>query len=151
VTSFDEIDHQVMLSTLGAKIHDGRFLRLLSHMLKAGYLQDWRWHATLSGAPQGGVASPILSNIYLDRLDQFVEQQLLPAHNHGKRRRRNPTYRAVDAAIQRAQTARRPGGGATTQPAAPIARIVWVLARQGAARPQARSRADQIEDPGVPA
>ena len=43
-------------------------------MLKAGYLEDWRWHATLSGAPQGGVASPVLSNIYLDRLDQFVEQ-----------------------------------------------------------------------------
>src|SRR5215207_4775089 len=71
---FGRLDHQVMLSVLAEKIHDGRFLRLISHMLKTGYLQDWRWHATLSGAPQGGVASPILSNIYLDRLDRFVEQ-----------------------------------------------------------------------------
>ena len=43
-------------------------------MLQAGYLEDWVWHATLSGAPQGGVASPILSNIYLNRLDSFVEK-----------------------------------------------------------------------------
>jgi group II intron reverse transcriptase/maturase len=70
---FGSLDHQVMLSVLAEKIHDGRFfLRLISHMLKAGYLQDWRWHATLSGAPQGGVASPILSNIYLDRLDRLL-------------------------------------------------------------------------------
>jgi retron-type reverse transcriptase len=47
-------------------------------MLRAGYLEDWTWHATHSGAPQGGVVSPILSNIYLDRLDTFVEQRLVP-------------------------------------------------------------------------
>ena len=72
-------------------------------MLKAGYLEDWRWHATLSGAPQGGVASPILSNIYLDRLDQFVQQQLLPAYNHGQRRRRNPAYETVMHGIAKAK------------------------------------------------
>jgi hypothetical protein len=53
-------------------------------------LEDWRWHVTLSGAPPGGVASPILSHIDRDRLDQFVEQQRLPEDNHGRRRRRNP-------------------------------------------------------------
>jgi group II intron reverse transcriptase/maturase len=100
---FGSLDHQVMLSILAERIHDGRFLRLLGHMLKAGYLEDWCWHATLSGAPQGGVASPILSNIYLDRLDRFVEQQLLPAYNHGRRRRRNPTYEAVTHQIARAR------------------------------------------------
>ena len=47
-----------MLEILAEKIHDGRFLRLISYMLKAGYLEDWRWHATLSGAPQGGIATP---------------------------------------------------------------------------------------------
>ena len=66
-TAFGSLDHQVLLSILAEKIHDNRFLRLISNMLAAGYLEDWRWNATLSGAPQGGVASPILSNIYLDR------------------------------------------------------------------------------------
>jgi len=69
---FGSLDHSVMLSILADKIRDSRFLRLISHMLKAGYLEDWKWNATLSGAPQGGVASPILSNIYLDRLDRFL-------------------------------------------------------------------------------
>ena len=50
-----------MLAALAEKIHDGRFLQLVSRMLKAGYLEDWTWHATLSGSPQGGVASPVLS------------------------------------------------------------------------------------------
>jgi hypothetical protein len=57
VASFGSLDHQVMLSILGEKIHDGRLLRLIGRMLKAGYLQDWTWHATLSGAPQGGGAT----------------------------------------------------------------------------------------------
>jgi len=44
-----------MVSILAEKIHDGRFLRLISGLLRAGYLEDWRYHRTLSGAPQGGV------------------------------------------------------------------------------------------------
>ncbi|RSS32423.1 maturase [Streptomyces sp. WAC05858] len=93
---FGSLDHEVLLRTLGEKVDDGRFLRLIDHMLKAGYLEDWKWNATLSGAPQGGVASPILSNIYLDRLDQFVEQQLLPEYNRGKQRRNHPEYHRLD-------------------------------------------------------
>lgn len=100
---FGSLDHQVMLSILADKIHDGRFLRLIGHMLQAGYLEDWRWHATLSGAPQGGVASPILSNIYLDRLDQYVEQRLLPEYNSGRRRRTNRAYQTTEYAIARAR------------------------------------------------
>ena len=100
---FGSLDHEVMLSILAERIQDGRFLRLISHMLKAGYLEDWRWNATLSGAPQGGVASPILSNIYLDRLDQFVEQQLLPIYNRGRLRRSNPAYESADYQIRKAQ------------------------------------------------
>src|SRR2546423_8372828 len=61
---FGSLDHEVMLSILAEKIHDGRFLRLVSRMLKAGYLEDWTWHATLSSSPQGGIASPVLSNVY---------------------------------------------------------------------------------------
>ncbi|MCC9311453.1 maturase [Kitasatospora sp. RB6PN24] len=100
---FDSLDHQVMLEALGEKIHDNRFLRLVRNMLKAGYLEDWKWNATLSGAPQGGVLSPILSNIYLHRLDTFVETALMPEYTRGKLRARNPEYRRVEAAIQRAR------------------------------------------------
>jgi group II intron reverse transcriptase/maturase len=89
---FGSLDHEVLLSILGEKIHDQRFLRLVRNMLKAGYLEDWRWGATLSGAPQGGVASPILSNIYLHKLDEFVETVLIPEYTRGKRRARNPAY-----------------------------------------------------------
>jgi Reverse transcriptase (RNA-dependent DNA polymerase) len=83
---FDRLEHSVMVDTLGEKILDNRFLRLLRNMLQAGYLEDWVWNATLSGAPQGGVVSPILSNIYLDRLDAFVETVLLPQYSRGVRR-----------------------------------------------------------------
>lgn len=62
--SFDRIDHGVLLSILGEKIHDNRFLRLMPNLIGAGYLEEWTYHATLSGTPQGGVISPILSNIY---------------------------------------------------------------------------------------
>jgi len=55
---FGSLDHEIMVTILAENIHDGRFLRLIGHMLKAGYLEDWRWHATLSGAPQGGIATP---------------------------------------------------------------------------------------------
>jgi group II intron reverse transcriptase/maturase len=54
---FDHIDHQVMLSILREKLHDNRFLRLLDSLLKAGYLEEWKYHATLSGTPQGGVSA----------------------------------------------------------------------------------------------
>jgi group II intron reverse transcriptase/maturase len=100
---FGSLDHQVMLAILAEKIHDGRFLRLIGHMLRAGYLEDWRWHATLSGSPQGGIASPVLSNVYLDRLDQFVEQRLLPEYNLGRRRRPSRAYQVLEYAIARAR------------------------------------------------
>jgi len=100
---FGSLDHEVMLAILAEKIHDGRFLQLVSRMLKAGYLEDWTWHATLSGSPQGGIASPVLSNVYLDRLDQWIEQRLLPEYNLGRRRRPNPDYQAVEYAIARAK------------------------------------------------
>ena len=92
---FDNIDHDVLLSVLGEKLRDNRFLRLLKYLLKAGYLEDWKYGRTLSGTPQGGVVSPILSNIYLDRLDKYVETVLIPAHTRGTARRRNPTWNAL--------------------------------------------------------
>jgi group II intron reverse transcriptase/maturase len=100
---FGSLDHEVLMNILGEKVHDNRFLRLIQHMLQAGYLEEWRWHETLSGAPQGGVCSPIFSNIYLDKLDTFVETVLLPKYNRGKRRAKNPAYQNIENAIARAK------------------------------------------------
>ena len=100
---FDELDHSVAVQTLGEKVRDNRFLRLVGQMLRAGYLEDWVWNATLSGAPQGGVVSPILSNIYLDRLDKFVETVLLSEYTRGVRRGLNPAHKRVTNGIWRAR------------------------------------------------
>jgi group II intron reverse transcriptase/maturase len=100
---FGSLDHEVLLSALAENIHDNRFLRLIKQMLQAGYLEDWVWNATLSGAPQGGVVSPVLSNIYLDRLDKFVETVLIPEYTRGAGRAVNPAYARVISAIKRAR------------------------------------------------
>ena len=102
---FGSLDHEILLSALAERIHDGRFLRLLRNMLQAGYLEDWVWNATLSGAPQGGVASPVLSNIYLHRLDSFVEKVLIPEYTRGDSRAPSPEY--YEAAKQLARLRRR--------------------------------------------
>jgi len=100
---FGSLDHDTMVEILAEKIHDNRFLRLIKQMLQAGYLEDWVWNATLSGAPQGGVVSPVLSNIYLHRLDDFVETVLIPEYTRGKRRASNPAYYRLRSAARRAR------------------------------------------------
>jgi group II intron reverse transcriptase/maturase len=96
---FGSLDHEIMVSILAEKIHDNRFLRLVRNMLTAGYLEDWNYHPTLSGCPQGGVVSPVLSNIYLDRLDKFAETVPIPEYTRGAVRAANPEYGRVTGAI----------------------------------------------------
>ena len=103
---FDKLDHQVLLAILRENIHDREFIRLISELLEAGYLEDWKYHATLSGTPQGGVLSPLLANIYLDKLDQYVEQELIPAYTKGKARKFNAAYQNIQ---QKASRARKEG------------------------------------------
>jgi group II intron reverse transcriptase/maturase len=98
---FDNIDHAVLLSILKEKIHDNRFIRLIENLLKAGYMEEWRYYKTLSGSPQGGIISPILANIYLDRLDEYVETVLLPTHNKSERRKRNKEWGALQMRMLR--------------------------------------------------
>jgi len=99
---FDTIDHTILLSILRERIHDNRFLRLIENLLKAGYLQQWTYRPTLSGVPQGGVLSPLLSNIYLDRLDRYVADILIPQHTRGTQRRKNSDYARLAAGQLRA-------------------------------------------------
>lgn len=69
---FDNINHAVLVEIIDQKIKDARFLKLIRSFLKAGYMEDWKYHETYSGCPQGGIISPILANIYLNELDRHV-------------------------------------------------------------------------------
>jgi len=71
---FDNIDHHVLVGIINSKIKDARLIKLIWKFLKAGYMEDWKYNSTHSGCPQGGVISPLLSNIYLNELDKFAEK-----------------------------------------------------------------------------
>src|SRR3546814_11713500 len=71
---FDNIDHDILLGLLARRIDDPVFIGLIGTMLKAGCMDDWKFERTYSGTPQGGVISPLLANIYLHELDQFMEE-----------------------------------------------------------------------------
>jgi group II intron reverse transcriptase/maturase len=96
---FDNIDHAVLLEIIRKNIDDGRFMRLVEGLLKAGYLEQWDFRPTLSGTPQGGIISPLLANIYLDKLDKFVENILIPEYTRGKKRKKTKEYRWFDNRI----------------------------------------------------
>ncbi len=91
---FDNIDHAILIGLLEKRIADKRFIALISGMLKAGYTEDWRFHRTLSGTPQGGVVSPLLANIYLHELDEWMQARMA-AFNKGKKRAIPPEYRRL--------------------------------------------------------
>jgi len=91
---FDNINHNKMIELLEKKIDDKRMIHLIRQMLKAGYAQDWKYHATWSGTPQGGVVSPILANIYLHSLDMYMEEMICQ-FNKGERRKDNPEYKKL--------------------------------------------------------
>ena len=98
---FDEINRKLLLEILSRKIKDDRLMKLLREMLEAGYLEDWNYQQTYSGVPQGGVLSPLLTNVFLNELDQYVEQQLIPEYTRGKQRHFNNEYgRVRDAQLQ---------------------------------------------------
>ncbi|MCI0713719.1 MAG: maturase [Chloroflexi bacterium] len=100
---FDHIDHDILLAILARDIHDGRVLELVRRCLKAGVLEDWKYHATHSGTPQGGVLSPLLANIYLHELDTFVEDTLIPQYTKGKMRAGNPDYQRIHSRLWKAR------------------------------------------------
>lgn len=91
---FDTIDHHVLMNILSERIDDQKFLRLIWKFLRAGYLEEWSFNKTYSGVPQGGIISPILANIYLDKLDKYMETYA-ETFNVGNARRKNPEYRRL--------------------------------------------------------
>ncbi|MFJ7980950.1 reverse transcriptase domain-containing protein [Lysinibacillus xylanilyticus] len=95
---FDNIDHHVLVSILRRRIHDEKFINLIWKFLRAGYVEDWVFHKTYSGAPQGGIISPLLSNIYLNELDKYVEQYI-KSYNKGDKRVHNLTYHNLASKI----------------------------------------------------
>ena len=92
---FDHIDHEVLMGILARDIQDGRLLNLIRMGLEAGYLEDWQYNRTYSGTPQGGILSPLLANIYLNELDGYIEDVLMPQYNRGKKRAENPIYKRL--------------------------------------------------------
>lgn len=88
---FDNIDHHILIDTLRERISDERFIRLIWKFLKAGYIEDFTFHNTYSGTPQGGIISPILANIYLDKFDKYM-REYAESFDKGKKRRENPLH-----------------------------------------------------------
>lgn len=100
---FDNIDQKVLMDILSEDIEDGRLLNLIRMCLEAGYVEDWQYNHTYSGTPQGGIVSPLLSNIYLHRLDEFIEKELIPQYTRGERRAPNLEYYQIGHRIKRAR------------------------------------------------
>jgi RNA-directed DNA polymerase len=88
---FDTINHELLMALLEKKIEDKRFLRLIRAMLDAGYLEEWTYHTTYSGVPQGSICAPILANVYLHELDLFMKT-MKEAFDKGTRRKGNRAY-----------------------------------------------------------
>ncbi len=88
---FNNINHDILMEMLKKRIEDIQFLDLIRDMLKAGYVEDWQYHKTYSGTPQGSIVSPILANIYLHELDEFMEQKK-QEFDQGKARHRTKEW-----------------------------------------------------------
>src|SRR6266436_5058607 len=103
---FGSLNHDLILAALAEHIQDGRFLNLIKKLLDAGYMEDWKFHKTLSGVPQGSILSPVLSNILLSKLDGFVETELMPQYNTGRKKRAHQVYQNL---MRRAHQLRKNG------------------------------------------
>lgn len=97
---FDNIDHHTLIGILERKIGDAKLIRLIWKFLRAGYIDDWKFHNTYSGTPQGGIISPLLSNIYLNELDHFIKEYT-QRFNMGKKKAVNKEYKRREYLVYR--------------------------------------------------
>lgn len=101
---FDNINHDTLINIMKERIEDERFFRLIRKFLNAGYMEDWTFHNTFSGTPQGGIISPVLANIYLDKFDKYINEYI-SKFNRGKDRKRTAEYRKNEVALSKARNA----------------------------------------------
>src|SRR6266700_3916450 len=106
---FDNVNHNTLLRILSKRITDKRFLHLIGQFLKAGYVEDWRYHQTYSGVPQGGNLSPLLANIYLNEIDQTMAKKIAE-FNKGADRKKTNEYQQISAKVARAKKKARKTG-----------------------------------------
>ena len=98
---FDNVDHHILAELLQKKIGDQQFIDLYWKLVKAGYVEEGIKRDSLLGVPQGGIVSPILSNIYLHEFDQFVEDLIGKYNSVAKDiTKRNPEYDKLTRRIQ---------------------------------------------------
>ena len=95
---FDNIDHHVLVNLISSKIKDAKLIKLIWQILKVGYIEDWQYYDTYSGTPQGGIISPLFSNIYLHELDKFV-LQLADNYDKPPLRNRTPEYSRLQGQV----------------------------------------------------
>lgn len=109
---FDSFDHHITIELLRKRIKDEAFISLMWKFLRAGYMEQWEYHTTYSGSPQGSGMSPILANIYLHEFDVFMEK-LKVNFNKGDSRKRKVhrdhdkarwAYRKAKANLENART-----------------------------------------------
>jgi len=100
---FDNLSHKVILKILKRDIKDRSLLNLIEAMLKAGYEENWKYNETYSGAPQGGILSPLIANIVLNELDKYIEDELIPEFTKGKQRKFNIEYINLSSRERRAR------------------------------------------------
>jgi len=106
---FDHVDHEILLRILNKRITDKRFLHLIGQLLQAGYVEDWRYHHTYSGVPQGGNLSPLLANVYLNELDQAIADKTTTFNKGGARKRSKEYHNISVMAAAAKKKARRTG------------------------------------------
>jgi group II intron reverse transcriptase/maturase len=101
---YDTIPHSKLLQQVGRRVSDKKILSLIRAFLKAGYLEDWQYHRTYSGTPQGGIISPLLANIFLHQLDEFLIDELKANRGQTQKEvnsRRNPEYMRINRNISK--------------------------------------------------
>ena len=93
---FDNIDQHILTTILRRRIQDEQFIGLIWKFLRAGYMENWRYKTTYSGAAQGSISSPILANIYMNEFDVFM-QAYKARFDKGEKRACNAEYNRLKA------------------------------------------------------